>query len=141
MRPRRLAVPAFSATAMQTSGSLPGLGKFTAFCRFPRPMRALKNDPSMRDLRAGCASKSRERNYGGEAMEQPVMSEVVFEVTKESTGGYDAESDTENLSAQGDTWEQLCDNVKTTVERYFQGGPKPQSIRLHHVRDEVLTLT
>jgi len=74
-------------------------------------------------------------------MDLPVMSEVVFEVTKESTGGYDAESETENLSAQGDTWEQLCDNVKTTVERYFQDGPKPQMIRLHHVRDEVLTLT
>jgi hypothetical protein len=75
------------------------------------------------------------------AMDLPVMSEVVFEVTKESTGGYDAESDTENLSAQGDTWEQLCDNVKTTVERYFQDGPKPQSIRLHHVREEILPLT
>ena len=40
-------------------------------------------------------------------MDLPVMSEVVFEVTRESSGGYDAESDTENLSAQGDTWEQL----------------------------------
>src|SRR6266403_1874240 len=31
------------------------------------------------------------------------MSEVVFDVTKEADGGYDAESTTENLSAQGDT--------------------------------------
>jgi hypothetical protein len=84
---------------------------------------------------------SSERGLRGGTMDLPGMSEVVFEGTKEATGGYDAESDTENLSAQGDTWEQLCENVKTTVERYFHDGPKPQSIRLHHVRDEVLTLT
>lgn len=70
----------------------------------------------------------------------PVMSEVVFDVTKENGGGYDAESTTENLSAQGDTWEDLCANVKKIVEHYFQDGPKPQTVRLHHVREEVLTL-
>ena len=74
-------------------------------------------------------------------MNLPVMSEVVFEVTKETTGGYDAESDTENLSARGDTWEDLCANVKETVEKYFHEGPRPQAIRLHHVREEVLPLT
>ena len=74
-------------------------------------------------------------------MNLPVMSEIVFEVTKETTGGYDAESDTENLSAQGDTWEDLCSNVRQTVEKYFREGPKPQAIRLHYVREEVLQLT
>jgi hypothetical protein len=72
--------------------------------------------------------------------ELPVMSEVVFDVTKEPGGGYDAESTTENLSAQGDTWEDLCANVKKTVAAYFHEGPKPQSIRLHHVREQVLSL-
>jgi predicted RNase H-like HicB family nuclease len=76
----------------------------------------------------------------GGTMDLPVLSEVVFEVTREPNGGYDAESDTENLSAQGDTWEDLCANVKRTVERYFQEGPRPQSIRLHHVREEILSL-
>jgi hypothetical protein len=46
--------------------------------------------------------------------ELPVMSEVVFDVTKETDGGYDAESTTENLSAQGDTWEDL-----STCEKRF----------------------
>ncbi|MGC1903388.1 MAG: hypothetical protein WA715_06170 [Candidatus Acidiferrum sp.] len=72
--------------------------------------------------------------------ELPVMSEVVFDVTKENGGGYDAESTTENLSAQGDTWEDLCANVRKIVEHYFQDGPKPQTVRLHHVREEVLSL-
>jgi hypothetical protein len=72
--------------------------------------------------------------------ELSVMSEVVFDVTKEINGGYDAESTTENLSAQGDTWEDLCSNVRKVVEQYFHDGPKPQTVRLHHVREEVLTL-
>jgi hypothetical protein len=72
--------------------------------------------------------------------ELPVMSEVVFDVTRESTGGYDAESTTENLSAQGDTWEDLCTNIRKVVDHYFHDGPKPQTVRLHHVREEVLTL-
>jgi predicted RNase H-like HicB family nuclease len=68
------------------------------------------------------------------------MSEVLFEVTKGATGGYDAESDTENLPAQGDTWEELCANVKNTVEQYFNEGPRPQTIRLHHIREQALQL-
>ena len=68
------------------------------------------------------------------------MSEVVFDVTKEADGGYDAESTTENLSAQGDTWEDVCANVKKTVESYFHDGAKPQTIRLHHGREEILSM-
>jgi hypothetical protein len=64
-------------------------------------------------------------------MELPVLSEVAFDVTKEHDGGYDAESSTENLSAQGDTWEELCVNVRQTVEAYFYDGPKPRTTRLH----------
>ena len=73
-------------------------------------------------------------------MDLPVMDEVVFEVTRELDGSYAAESDTENLAAVGDTWEELRDNVKKTVESYFADGPKPQSVRLHHVREETIPL-
>lgn len=73
-------------------------------------------------------------------MDLSVMDEVVFEVTKETDDGYAAESSSENLSAQGATWEEMCANVKRTVETYFHDGPKPQTIRLHHVYKEVLSL-
>ena len=73
-------------------------------------------------------------------MEFPLQTEIVFEVTKEHDGGYDAESFAENLSAQGDTWEELCGNVRKTVEAYFHDGPKPQTVRLHHIREEILSL-
>jgi predicted RNase H-like HicB family nuclease len=68
------------------------------------------------------------------------ISELVFEVTEEAEGGYSAECLTENIFTQGDTWEELRANVKEAVSLYFFDGVKPQSIRLHLVRDEVLSL-
>jgi hypothetical protein len=73
-------------------------------------------------------------------MDLPVMSELVFDVMREETGGYAADCDSENMSIMADTWEDLRCNVKTAVERHFQDGPKPASIRLHLVRDEVISL-
>jgi hypothetical protein len=39
-----------------------------------------------------------------------------------------------------DNWEELRCKVKAAVEKHFQDGPKPASIRLHLVRDEVISL-
>jgi predicted RNase H-like HicB family nuclease len=68
------------------------------------------------------------------------ISELIFEVTQEADGGYVAQCLTETVVTQGDTWEELRANVKEAVEVYFFDGPKPQSIRLHLVRDEVLSM-
>jgi len=68
------------------------------------------------------------------------MSELIFEVTEETDGGYVAECLTESIVTQGDTWEELRANVRDAVEGYFFDGPKPQWIRLHLVRNEVLSM-
>lgn len=73
-------------------------------------------------------------------MSGPHTSELVFEVKEEPEGGYSAVSLTESIVTQGDTWEELRAMVKDAVEGYFFDGPKPQTIRLHLVRDEVLTM-
>jgi len=74
-------------------------------------------------------------------MDLPVMSEVIFDVTREEPGGYAAECQSENISVMGQTWEEMRGNVKAAVAKHFQdGGVKPAAIRLHLVRDEVLTL-
>ena len=67
-------------------------------------------------------------------------SELVFNVTQDPDRGYVAECSTESIVTQGDTWEELREMVKDAVEGYFFDTPKPQSIRLHLVRDEVLSL-
>lgn len=65
--------------------------------------------------------------------------ELIFEVIQESDGGYVAECLTENIFTQADDWEGLRGNVKDAVSGYyFDKEEKPQSLRLHLVRDEVL---
>jgi len=73
-------------------------------------------------------------------MTGPHISELVFEVTEAPEGGYTAVCLTESIVTEGDTWEELRAMVKDAVEGYFFDGPKPQTIRLHLVRDEVLTM-
>jgi len=73
-------------------------------------------------------------------MNGPHISELVFEVTEEAEGGYSAACLTENIFTQGDTWEEFRAMVKDAVEGHFFDGSKPQTVRLHFVRDEVLTM-
>jgi predicted RNase H-like HicB family nuclease len=64
--------------------------------------------------------------------------EIVFSVTQEADGGYVAECLSHDIFTQGDTWEQVRANVREAVAGYFFDQPKPKSIRLHLVRDELL---
>ncbi len=68
------------------------------------------------------------------------MNEIVFEVTQEIDGGFCAECLTESIFTQGDTWSELRANVKEAVEAFYFDRPKPSSLRLHLIRDEVLAL-
>lgn len=64
--------------------------------------------------------------------------EIVFSVTQESDGGYVAECLSHDIFTEGDNWESLRANVREAAAAYFFDQPKPASIRLHLVRDEVL---
>lgn len=66
------------------------------------------------------------------------MKEIIFEITQESDDGFVAECLTEAIFTQADTWEQLREEVKDAVEGYFFDRSKPDRIRLHFVRDEVM---
>ena len=67
------------------------------------------------------------------------MSELVFEVAQDEDGGFCAECLSENIFAQGDTWEAVRQNVQEAVRAYyFDQAAAPKRIRLHWVRDEVL---
>ena len=59
------------------------------------------------------------------------MTELVFEVTQDLDGGYCAECLTENIFTQGDSWEELRDNVKEAVAAFYFDRPGPERIRLH----------
>jgi hypothetical protein len=68
------------------------------------------------------------------------MDELIFEVVQESDGGYCAECLTENIFTQADSWDQLRQNVREAVTAFFFDGSMPASVRLHLVRDEVLSV-
>jgi len=66
------------------------------------------------------------------------MNEIVFQVTQEGDGGFVAECLSEDIFTQGNTWDELRANIREAVAGYFFDTPKPASVRLHLVRDEVL---
>ena len=68
------------------------------------------------------------------------MAELVFEVVQEADGGYCAECLTENIFTEGDTWEELRKNVLEATTAFFFDGARPDRIRLHFVRDEILSV-
>ncbi len=65
--------------------------------------------------------------------------EIVFSVTHEVDDGFSAECLSHDIFTQGDSWEELRKNVQEAVSGYFFDQPKPARVRLHLVRDEVLT--
>lgn len=68
------------------------------------------------------------------------MAELVFEVVQETDGGYCAECLTENIVTQGETWEDLRNNVLDATAAFYFDQQKPERIRLHLVRDEILSV-
>lgn len=65
--------------------------------------------------------------------------EIVFGITQEEDGGYVAECLSHDIFTQGNNWDELRVNVCESAAAYFFDGPRPARIRLHLVRDEVLT--
>jgi len=71
-----------------------------------------------------------------------IMSEIIFEVIEdEIDGGYSASALGYGIHTDGESLEELRQNVKEAVECYFDETMKlPGVIRLHFVRDEVLAV-
>ncbi len=67
------------------------------------------------------------------------MNELIFEVCQEADGGFVAECLTEGIVTEADNWEELGHDVRDAVDGFFFDRlDKPQRIRLHLVKDEVL---
>ena len=66
--------------------------------------------------------------------------ELVFEVIQEADGGYCAECLSENIFTQGDTWDDLRKNVLEAVSAFYFDKSAPATVRLHLVKDEVVSV-
>ena len=69
-----------------------------------------------------------------------IMDELVFEVVQDADGGYCAECLTESIFTQADSWDQLRRNVLEAVGAFYFDRSAPARVRLHLVRDEILSV-
>ena len=68
------------------------------------------------------------------------MSDLVFEVVQEADGGYCAECLTESIFTQADSWDELRRNIREAVAAFYFDTTSPATVRLHLVRDEILSV-
>jgi predicted RNase H-like HicB family nuclease len=67
------------------------------------------------------------------------MSEIIFLVEEADEGGYTARAVSESIFTEGDSMDELRCNVREAVECHFDDNHAPKIIRLHIVREEILT--
>ena len=68
------------------------------------------------------------------------MTEILFTVVEAPEGGLTASAVAYSIVTEADTLDELRQNVREAVECHFEEGAAPRLIRLHIVRDEVLTV-
>ena len=68
------------------------------------------------------------------------MKELIFLVEEAVEGGYTAKALGESIFTEADSLSELRINIKEAVECHFEEGETPKLIRLHIVKDELLTL-
>ena len=68
------------------------------------------------------------------------MTEILFTVVEASEGGLIASAAAFPIVTEADTLDELRQNVREAVDCHFEDGAAPKLIRLHIVRDEVLTV-
>jgi hypothetical protein len=71
---------------------------------------------------------------------QAGIGELVFDVTQDQDGGFVAECLSQDIVTEADTWQELRANVREAVAAFFFDSSPPERIRLHLVRDEVITV-
>ncbi len=68
------------------------------------------------------------------------MTEILFTVEEAPEGGLTARAVGVSIFTEADTLDELREQVREAVECHFEEGQTPKLIRLHIVRDEVLTV-
>jgi predicted RNase H-like HicB family nuclease len=67
------------------------------------------------------------------------VSEIIFLVEEADEGGYTARAVNESIFTEADTLDELRQNIREAVECHFEDDRAPKVIRLHIVREEIIT--
>ena len=68
------------------------------------------------------------------------MDEIIFVVEEAPEGGYTARALGESIFTEADVLADLQTHIRDAVRCHFDPNEIPRVIRLHHVRDELLTV-
>jgi hypothetical protein len=68
------------------------------------------------------------------------MNEVIFLVEDASEGGFIARALGLSIFTEADTITELHNKVRDAIRCHFDEGKTPKVVRLHHVREEVITV-
>lgn len=66
------------------------------------------------------------------------QSEIIFSVQESPEGGYEARALGHAIFTQADSMEELKAMLRDAVKCHFAEDTKPQVIRLHMVKDEII---
>ena len=68
------------------------------------------------------------------------MNEIIFLVEEAPEGGYTARALGESIFTEADSLDELHANVRDAVLCHLNEGKAPKVIRLHHVREDIITV-
>jgi predicted RNase H-like HicB family nuclease len=68
------------------------------------------------------------------------MSEIIFIVEDSDEGGYIASSLGCSIYTEGETLDELKENIKDAIKCHFDEKEIPHIVRLHMVKDEVIAI-
>jgi hypothetical protein len=68
------------------------------------------------------------------------MSEVIFLVDEADEGGFIARAVSHSIFTEADTLDELRRKIRDAVECHFDDAQAPKLIRLHIVREEILSV-
>lgn len=67
--------------------------------------------------------------------------ELIFEIRDAEEGGFHARALGHGIFTQGETWDELRNNVLEAVSLHFDDATsRPRLVQMHYVKDELIPL-
>ncbi len=68
------------------------------------------------------------------------MNEIIFLIEESLEGGYEARALEASIHTEADTMSELKNSIRDAVKCHFDENEIPRIIRLHFVKEEVITI-
>jgi hypothetical protein len=69
-----------------------------------------------------------------------MKNEIIFYIEESMDGGFEAKALGHSIFTEGDSIDELKNNIRDAVQCHFNENNMPQIIKLHFVREEAIAL-